>query len=79
MKWGRKLPFLFIATTRGAHKRCSMSTPLVNHLPLKGKDLAGSLFPLKNPLCCEATANRLFGLSGDTNTPVGYELLIWFY
>jgi len=56
-----------------------MSTPLVNHLPLKGKDLAGSLFPLKNPLCCEATANRLFGLSGDTNTPVGYELLIWFY
>ena len=25
-------------TTRGAHKRCSMSTPLVNHRPLKGKE-----------------------------------------
>ena len=30
-------PCIF-CTTRGAHKRCSMSTPLVNHRPLKGKE-----------------------------------------
>ena len=29
---------LFFCTARGAHKRCSMSTPLVNHRPLKGKE-----------------------------------------
>ena len=31
-------------TTRGAHKRCSMSTPLVNHRPLKGKEDGISTF-----------------------------------
>jgi len=31
-------------TTRVAHKRCSMSTPLVNHRPLKGKEDGISTF-----------------------------------